>query len=182
MKGGKCGKRTPSSLHDDSRNKDEPLRERSESTTSQAVSNCSNTPDDNVIHSMILPVWLHHKDNPQSEVLVYALLDNASDTTFIRSSLLKKLGVEGPEVNLKLYTMHGSAEIPVRKVDGLIVERFDRRVQIELPKVYSHDAIPSRRNQIPRPETARKWPHLQGNSRQDSSLSRKVRGGSSHWL
>ena len=94
-------------------------------------------------------------------MLVYALLDNASDTTFVKSSVLKKFGVEGPEVNLKLYTMHGGTEIPVQKVDGLMVERFDKRVQIELPKVYSRDAIPSRRNQIPRPETASRWPHLQ---------------------
>ena len=68
---------------------------------------------------MIIPVWLLHKDRPQSEVLVYALLDNASDTTFVKSSVLKKLGVEGPEVNLKLYTMHGRTEIPVQKVDGI---------------------------------------------------------------
>ena len=80
-------------------------------------------------------------------MLVYVLLDKASDTTLVKSSVLKKLGVEGPEVNLKLYTMHGRMEIPVQKVDGLMV--------------YSRDAIPSRRNQIRRPKTASWWPHLQ---------------------
>jgi len=164
LKCGVCGKSHPSSLHDDSRNKEESPKKYdggSEATTPEAVSNCSNTPDGNLTNSMILPVWLHHKDRPQSEVLVYALLDNASDTTFVKSSVLKKLGVEGPEINLKLYTMHGKAEIPVQKVNGLLVERYDKRVQVELPKVYSRDAIPSRRNQIPRPGTANKWPHLQ---------------------
>lgn len=29
------------------------------------------------------PVWLHYKDKAQREVLVYALLDDANDTTFI---------------------------------------------------------------------------------------------------
>lgn len=90
-----------------------------------------------------------------------ALLDNGSDTTFIKTSTLKYLGVEGPELRLKLYTMHGNAEIPVQKVDGLVVERFDKKVQMELPKSYSRDSIPSRRNQIPRSETASMWPHLQ---------------------
>ena len=37
---------------------------------------------------MIVPVWLHHKDNPEREVLVYALLDEASDSTFIKSETL----------------------------------------------------------------------------------------------
>ena len=35
------------------------------------------------ISSMIVPVWLHHESNPEAEVLIYALLDDQSDTTFI---------------------------------------------------------------------------------------------------
>ena len=159
----KCAKFHPTSLHEDSKNKKEPPKEgdADNESTVQAVSNCASTSDVTVVNSMILPVWLHHKDRPQTEVLVYALLDNASDTTFIKTSTLKDLGVEGPELRLKLYTMHGKAEIPVQKVDGLVVERFDKKVQIELPKSYSRDSIPSRRNQIPRSETASMWPHLQ---------------------
>ena len=110
---------------------------------------------------MILPVWLlYHKDQPERSVQVYTLLDNASDTTFIKSSILKNLGVEGPEMILKLYTMHGQADIPVQKTDGLVVESLDGTARIELPKTYSRDNIPSRSNQIPTPETARQWPHL----------------------
>ena len=159
----KCSKFHPTSLHEDSKNKKEPPKEGDAVIESgvQAVSNCASTSDFTTINSMILPVWLHHKDRPETEVLVYALLDNASDTTFIKTSTLKELGVEGPELKLKLYTMHGNAEIPVQKVDGLVVERFDKKVKIELPKSYSRDSIPSRRNQIPRSETASMWPHLQ---------------------
>ena len=80
LKCGVCGKSHPLSLHDDSRNKEESPKKYdggSEATTPEAVSNCSNTPDGNLTNSMILPVWLHHKDCPQSEVLVCVLLDNA---------------------------------------------------------------------------------------------------------
>ena len=42
-----------------------------------------------------------------------------------------------------------------------MVERFDKKVKIELPKAYLRDSILSRRNQIPRSETASIWPHLQ---------------------
>ncbi|KAL9976994.1 hypothetical protein ACROYT_G014349 [Oculina patagonica] len=159
----KCAKSHPTSLHEDSKNKKEPPKEGDAVNESgvQAVSNCVSTSDVTVVNSMILPVWLHHKDRPQTEVLVYALLDNASDTTFIKTSTLEDLSEEGPEVRLKLYTLHGNAEIPVQKVDGLVVERFDKKVQLELPKAYSRDSIPARRNQIPRSETASRWPHLQ---------------------
>ncbi len=32
---------------------------------------------------MVVPVWLSHKDVPSKETLVYAILDNQSDTSFI---------------------------------------------------------------------------------------------------
>ena len=57
--------------------------------------------------------------------------------------------------------MLGSEEINVCRVDGLVVERIDQRVQVELPRTYSRHQIPSRREQIPSPEVAAVWPHLQ---------------------
>lgn len=33
--------------------------------------------------SMILPVHLSHRDNPEKKILIYALIDTQSDTTFI---------------------------------------------------------------------------------------------------
>ncbi|KAK3740437.1 hypothetical protein QZH41_015487, partial [Actinostola sp. cb2023] len=163
-----CGKRHPTALHRDSKNVEEPKREANAKEDNERVvhvSNCANTCnsaslENHVINSMIVPVWLHHKDNPQHEVLVYALLDDASDTTFVRTSTLEALGVSGTEIKLNLYTMHGKAEIPVQRVDGLVVKGFDKAVNVPLPKTYSRDYIPSMRNQIPRRETANLWPHF----------------------
>ena len=109
---------------------------------------------------MIVPVSIHHKDSPDKEVLVYALLDDASDSTFIKSETLHDLGLKGPEVKLNLYTMLGKEEICVEKICGLIVKRMDKRVEIELPKLYSRASIPFQGNQIPTPEVVKKWPHL----------------------
>ena len=164
-----CGKRHPTTLHQDypTLNSQDKTGANSRQVTDQAVhvSNCANTwdtdsLDNHVINSMIVPVWLHHKDDPQHEVMVYALLDDASDTTFIRTSTLQALGINGAEIKLNLYTMHGKAEIPVQRIDGLVVKRLDKRVEISLPKTYSRDYIPSKRDQIPRSETASLWPHL----------------------
>lgn len=116
---------------------------------------------DGVTTSMIVPVVLHQRNNPDVEVSVYALLDNGSDSTFVKSSILRELGVEGVETSLQLNTMHGRTEIPVQRVEGLVVQRFDRKTSIALPKTYSRDSIPSRRDQIPTPEIAGRWPHLE---------------------
>lgn len=86
---------------------------------------------------MILPVWLYHKDSPERKVLIYALLDDASDSTFIKCETMRDLGLKGPEIKLNLYTMLGKEEICVEKICGLVVQRVDKRVEIELPKLYS---------------------------------------------
>lgn len=57
--------------------------------------------------------------------------------------------------------MLGKEKISVSRIDRLIVERIDKQVQVELPRTYSRDQIPPRRDQIPSPEVADGWPHLQ---------------------
>ena len=164
----KCGKQHPTTLHQDSKTQTEStLESGAEERSSERphVSNCANVSNalvwgDCVVNSMIIPVWLSHQDNPQEEVMVYALLDDASDTTFVRTSTLQALGVQGVDVKLNLHTMHGNTEIPAQRIKGLTVKRLDKRVEVVLPNAYSRDCIPSRRNQIPKPETANVWPHL----------------------
>lgn len=114
-----------------------------------------------ITNSKIVPVVLFHKDNPEKEVKVYALLDDASDTTFISTKSQHHLGIKGVEMNLNLHTMLGHQEIPVQRIEGLVVQRLDKRAEVELPKTYTRDRIPSRPDQIPKPEVAAKWPHLQ---------------------
>ena len=107
-----------------------------------------------------MPVVLYHKDNPSNEVKTYALLDDASDTTFITNKLKSEIGIEEVSSSLNLCTMHGREVVPVSRVDGLVVERADRRAKVDLPKAYARDSIPSRKDQIPTPEIAGKWPYL----------------------
>ena len=65
--------------------------------------------------------------------MAYALLDNASDSTFVKTSVLEELGLKGTDVKLDLFTMSGKQEMSVQRIEGLIVSRLDRRVEIELP-------------------------------------------------
>ena len=49
----------------------------------------------------------------------------------------------------------------MQRIDGLVVSRFDSEVETPLPKAYTRRHIPGLRGQIPRPETARKYGHLE---------------------
>ncbi|CAB3977228.1 Hypothetical predicted protein [Paramuricea clavata] len=111
--------------------------------------------------SMILPVWLYHQEDPDHQIMVYALLDPASNGTFIKTETLNKLGRKGVDINLRLNTMHSREIITTQKITGLKVEDLERTTQIELPMaVYCRSDIPSRRSEIPHPEMANKWDHL----------------------
>ena len=109
---------------------------------------------------MIVPVRINHQNNSERQVVIYVLLDPASNGTFIKESILEELQVNGVETQLKMNTMHGSEVVPTHRVGGLIVEKMDREVHIELPKTYSRNEIPSKTNEIPRSELAEKWSHL----------------------
>ena len=44
-------------------------------------------------NSLIVPVWLSHASNPRARQLVYALLNDQSDTTFVTDAVLNHLEI-----------------------------------------------------------------------------------------
>ena len=55
--------------------------------------------------SMILPVYISHPDNPDPEDLIYTMLDQQSEITFLLDSVYERLGLTGSETDLLLSTM-----------------------------------------------------------------------------
>lgn len=92
--------------------------------------------------------------------MTYALLDDQSDTCFITDDVCNQLGIESPETVIELGTMHTVENIKTQKISGVIVSPEDKSVDIPLPKEYSRNNIPARRDQIPRTEMAMNWDHL----------------------
>ena len=108
---------------------------------------------------MIVPVWLSHQ-NMNDNAIVYAVLDNQSDACFIKESILESINVTGQRsIIIKVATMLGEEAIESIKVSGLSVRSINESC-IEQPCVYSREAIPARRQQIPKKNSALRWPHL----------------------
>ena len=163
-----CGKLHPTSLHGDFRENPGNGKDRSDDNANSPTVNCTkacfmNDGTQVRMSSMIIPVWINHSDNPQTKILVYALLDDQSNTTFVTQEALKSLNVSGPETQLSLSTMHADNEVIASnkmKIKGLAVSDYDHNVSIPLPTTFSCTTLPARRRQIPCPEMVNQWPHL----------------------
>ena len=61
--------------------------------------------------SLIIPVWVSSSQNPQNDILSYALIDSQSNATFITEKLEQSLEVNSVTSHLRLSTMHQENEI-----------------------------------------------------------------------
>lgn len=57
------------------------------------------------MHSLIVPVLIHHRNNTNNKLLTYSLLDEQYDACFVQEDLLRRLDVNGPELELKFSTV-----------------------------------------------------------------------------
>lgn len=110
----------------------------------------------------IVPVLLSSVQEPQKEILTYALLDTQSDSTFILEDLLDDLNVNSQPVKLKLSTMTSTDTVlSSQSICGLQVRGLHSRKALQVKQAYSRSFIPVDRSYIPTKKTAQGWSHLQ---------------------
>lgn len=162
-----CSRRHPTCLHENKRQ-----------VPVETTKNCSTSTEQNenqethkvVSHtstqsasatSNIVPVFVSSIQQPQQEVLTYAILDTQSDSTFILDDLVDRLNVDAQSVKLKLSTMTAIDTIIASKnVRGLQVRGLNSDNYINLQQAYTRDFIPVDKSYIPTKKTALLWPHL----------------------
>ena len=121
------------------------------------------TDTDNVAghyNSLIVSVMLYHQDAPDESIMVYALLDDQSNSTFIAQQTMDKLKATGQPVKIKLATMLTEETINSEVVHRLSVCNISEGTPIPLPGAYLRESIPANRSLIPRPETVMQRRHL----------------------
>ncbi|XP_034058377.1 uncharacterized protein LOC117537302 isoform X2 [Gymnodraco acuticeps] len=166
----KCQRRHPTCLHDDkfkgkmstTFNGDDISKDKTDTKEIAATTNRVIQEGPSTQTSAIIPVWVSSTKQPEQEVLVYALLDTQSDTTFILDEVAQNLDTNKENVRLRLSTMSTkSTVIPCQKLTELQVRGYDLEKMIPLPPLFTREFIPVDRSHIPTSETALKWPHLE---------------------
>ena len=171
-----CERRHPTTLHNPNYQTDKQKQDSfdviksEEPVVANAVS--SKKGSDQVMSSMVVPVWLTHSKVPNQSCLVYALLDSQSDNSFILDQTLNSFPVESTEVELSVSTMTGlNQNVKSRKCNGFTVRGHNLSEKVELPTLYSRSEIPSNRDHFPTPSFCRKYPHLESISSMLQSFS-----------
>ena len=110
--------------------------------------------------SMIVPVYLSSKSNPDSEKLVYALLDTQSDTTFVVESAADSINAKYSPTSLQVTTITDTTKVACKRYEDLVIRGMYSQTPINLPTTFSRNDIPFDQRHIPLPSTAENWPHL----------------------
>ena len=117
----------------------------------------------------VIPVILYHRDDPSTQVQVYALMDECSTGTFVKESLLQSfpsLPQRTEDVGVK--TVIGMENSYRTAVEGFVVEAIPafkekyKQKPIELPTCFAQKEIPVDSAEIPCREAVRQWKHLAG--------------------
>ena len=173
-----CGRRHPTLLHNpnwqDSAKKPDKSTSNVTKSEEPVVANAvsSKKGSDQVMSSMVLPVWLTHSKVPNRSRLVYALLDSQSDTSFILDQTLNSFPVESTEVELSVSTMTGlNQNVKSRKCSGFEIRGHNLSEKVQLPTLYSRSEIPNNRDHFPTPSFCRQYSHLDSVSSKLQSFS-----------
>ena len=111
--------------------------------------------------SMIVPVYVYSKLEPERKVLVYAALDSQSDSSFVLQSIADELRLSGVPTRLSLSTMGAIDQIvSSTKVNDLVVEGCMTGNSVALSNVFTRQIMPCDTNHIPTPDRVAGWQHL----------------------
>lgn len=93
-------------------------------------------------------------------LLRHAVLDEQSNRSLCKTELFEHFKIKGQESSYTLKTCSGVVETTGCSADNFIVESIDGNTQISLPVLIECDMLPDDRTEIPLPEVASYYPHL----------------------
>lgn len=129
-------------------------------TNAQAMCNATGA---GIVSKIALPIVpVKARKSPEDEpIVVYALLDNGSTSTFITEELASRLKLEGELDTLTLTTLEREKSMMKTSVVDLQIAPMESNTFTPLENVYTKATIPISEAHIGSPEEVRKWPHLQ---------------------
>lgn len=108
-----------------------------------------------------LAVNIYQTGNPERSTKVYAMFDEHCNSSLISSEVLGTLGIHTAETQYTLTSCSGSYQAAGRIAHNLSIKSLDKGYSIELPAVIECPEIPNDVTEIPTPNVAQFFLHLQ---------------------
>ena len=125
------------------------------------ISTCLNH---EVVSICILPIDIYC-DKTKSQVQTYAMLDNCSQGTFIKESLINDLKTLKLATSITVKTFNGKETVKTKAIKDLKVAQIgngDKNCWIDLAKCFTRDSLPVDSEDIFIPDQIKKWEYLDG--------------------
>jgi hypothetical protein len=146
----------------------------SEQVTNKCTAVCGES-NGGISCSKFLLVDIVKPDATNESCRVYAIIDDQSNSSLISSELADMLGAEGPKEKYYLSTCSGSKETKFgRRVSGLVIRSVSNGREVHLPTLVECDNFPDDKREIPTPEVAQRFPHLQEIAREIPPLDERA--------
>ncbi|KAK3096719.1 hypothetical protein FSP39_002652 [Pinctada imbricata] len=110
--------------------------------------------------SKTLLVKVFPSGQPEKAVKVYAIIDEQSNRTLVRSELLDQLGERSEALPYTLTSCTGSTTVTGRRAEGYTIQSLDGSSTMDLPDMIECSEIPNDRSEIATPEVANLHTHL----------------------
>jgi hypothetical protein len=105
-------------------------------------------------------VRVYPEGEPGKAKQMYAILDDQSNASLVRSEFFDLLNVQGEEYPYTLLSCAGRTQTRGRRTHGYVVESLDGTSRLKLPTLLECNQIPNHKDEIPTPEIAQCYQHL----------------------
>ena len=136
-------------------------KESAEGENRSASVNCASSRMNQVMSMCVALVKMNIKGS-QGVVKTWAMLDNFSQGSFVKTNLFEVLKVSGIQTSVTIKTLNGDYKHSTIAVDSLEVTNVDEEKGewMKLPRVFSQDHLPAESNEIATGDNIQKWEYL----------------------
>ncbi|MES9882937.1 MAG: hypothetical protein ABW185_18875 [Sedimenticola sp.] len=108
----------------------------------------------------VVLVNVYEDGHPENAIRTYAILDEQSNRSLAKTDLFNGLDLHGQEIEYTLSSCAGNVVTSGRQARDCIVETLDGGTRLRLPTLIECNQIPEIREEIPSPEIAEHYLHL----------------------
>lgn len=105
-------------------------------------------------------VYVYPANCPDKAERMYAVLDDQSNRSLVKSEFFNLFGITGDSSLYTLKTCSGIKEKAGKKASNFIVASLDGKTNVALPPLLECNMMPDDRSEIPTPDITQYFPHL----------------------